>query len=313
MLPVGDVFTKTFPAPTSTPLFEELTISYFQEFRTILELGMFYGIWNNSDTVFLSSINHDQGEIPWLNPPIIRYCSQHHRTLSCQVQIRICWNLSVPCDWWRRVPKYLDSLKISLSRKAFIPTYCWYYDPYGERYILFLFICNRCGRYDLGELYPTIRRLWTPHSAYPVEQMNNIHITVNNSTEMMEHLDQWIQNLTELLLCNERIPHQRSYGTSQMIWTYFSKNAFVISSGKLRKRFKVQRQSANLALWRKRQYWSSCLRTHMRHRKWSLRKLGNQSELWSPWQKHCKRRIFLLVETENVMGCGKFNNKHEDW
>jgi len=113
--------------------------------------------------------------------------------------------------------KYLNSLKITLSRKAFIPTYCWYYDPYGERYILFLFICNRCGRYDLGELYPTIRRLWTPHSAYPVEQMNNIHITVNNSTEMMEHLDQWIQNLTELLLCNERIPHQRSYGTSQMI------------------------------------------------------------------------------------------------
>ena len=103
--------------------------------------------------------------------------------------------------------KYLNSLKITLSRKAFIPTYCWYYDPYGERYILFLFICNRCGRYDLGELYPTIRRLWTPHSAYPVEQMNNIHITVNNSTEMMEHLDQWIQNLTELLLCNERIPH----------------------------------------------------------------------------------------------------------
>ena len=113
--------------------------------------------------------------------------------------------------------KYLNSLKITLSRKAFIPTYCWHYDPYGERYILFLFICDGCGRYDSGDLHSIIKRLWTPHSAYPVEQMTNIHITVNNSTEMMEHLDQWIQNLTELLLCNERIPHQRSYGNSQMI------------------------------------------------------------------------------------------------
>lgn len=113
--------------------------------------------------------------------------------------------------------KYLNSLKITLSRKAFIPTYCWHYDPYGERYILFLFVCDGYGHYDLGELYPTIRRLWTPHSAYPVEQMNNIHITVNNSTEMMEHLDQWIRDLTEAQLYNERMPHQRSYGTSQMI------------------------------------------------------------------------------------------------
>lgn len=113
--------------------------------------------------------------------------------------------------------KYLNSLKITLSRKAFIPTYCWHYDPYGERYILFLFICNRYGHYDLSELYPTIKRLWTPHSAYPVEQMNNIQITINNSTEMMEHLDQWILSLTESQLWNERIPHQRSYGASQII------------------------------------------------------------------------------------------------
>lgn len=112
--------------------------------------------------------------------------------------------------------KYLNSLKITLSRKAFIPTYCWHYDPYGERYILFLFICDRYGHYDLSELYPTIKRLWTPHSAYPVEQMNNIQITINNSTEMMEHLDQWILSLTESQLWNERIPHQRSYGASQM-------------------------------------------------------------------------------------------------
>ena len=113
--------------------------------------------------------------------------------------------------------KYLNSLKITLSRKAFIPTYCWHYDPYGERYILFLFICDRYGHYDLSELYPTIKRLWTPHSAYPAEQMNNIQITINNSTEMMEHLDQWILSLTESQLWNERIPHQRSYGASQMI------------------------------------------------------------------------------------------------
>ena len=113
--------------------------------------------------------------------------------------------------------KYLNSLKITLSRKAFIPTYCWHYDPYGERYRLFLFICDRYGHYDLSELYPTIKRLWTPHSAYPVEQMNNIQITINNSTEMMEHLDQWILSLTESQLWNERIPHQRSYGASQII------------------------------------------------------------------------------------------------
>lgn len=113
--------------------------------------------------------------------------------------------------------KYLNSLKITLSRKAFIPTYCWHYDPYGERYILFLFICDRYGHYDLSELYPTIKRLWTPHSAYPAEQMNNIQITINNSTEMMEHLDQWILSLTESQLWNERIPHQRSYGASQII------------------------------------------------------------------------------------------------
>ena len=113
--------------------------------------------------------------------------------------------------------KYLNSLKITLSRKAFIPTYCWYYDPYGKRYILFLFICDGYGHYDLGELYPTIKRLWTSHSKSPVERMNNIHITINNSTEMMEHLDQWILSLTESQLRNERIPHQRSYGASQMI------------------------------------------------------------------------------------------------
>ena len=46
--------------------------------------------------------------------------------------------------------KYLNSLKITLSRKAFIPTYCWYYDPYGKRYILFLFICDGYGHYDLA-------------------------------------------------------------------------------------------------------------------------------------------------------------------
>ena len=113
--------------------------------------------------------------------------------------------------------KYLNSLKITLSRKAFIPTYCWHYDPYGERYILFLFICDRYGHYDLGELYPTIKRLWTSHSMSPVEQMDNLNITVNNSTEMIRHLDQRIRNLTEAQLCNERMPHQRSYGVSQMI------------------------------------------------------------------------------------------------
>ena len=113
--------------------------------------------------------------------------------------------------------KYLNSLKITLSRKAFIPTYCWHYDPYGERYILFLFVCDGYGRYDLSELYSTIKHLWTSHSISPVEQMDNLNITVNNSTEMMEHLDQWIRNLTEAQLCNERMPHQRSYGASQMI------------------------------------------------------------------------------------------------
>ena len=113
--------------------------------------------------------------------------------------------------------KYLNSLKITLSRKAFIPTYCWHYDPDGERYILFLFVCNGYGHYDLGELYPTIKRLWTSHSMSPVEQMDNLNITVNNSTEMIRHLDQRIRNLTEAQLWNERIPHQRSYGASQMI------------------------------------------------------------------------------------------------
>ena len=113
--------------------------------------------------------------------------------------------------------KYLNSLKITLSRKAFIPTYCWHYDPYGERYILFLFVCNGYGHYDLGELYHTIKRLWTSHSMSPVEQMDNLNITVNNSTEMIRHLDQRIRNLTEAQLWNERIPHQRSYGASQMI------------------------------------------------------------------------------------------------
>ena len=113
--------------------------------------------------------------------------------------------------------EYLNSLKITLSRKAFIPTYCWHYDPYGERYILFLFVCNGYGHYDLGELYPTIKRLWTSHSMSPVEQMDNLNITVNNSTEMIRHLDQRIRNLTEAQLCNERMPHQRSYGVSQMI------------------------------------------------------------------------------------------------
>ena len=51
----------------------------------------------------------------------------------------------------------------------------------------------------------------------PVEQMDNLNITVNNSTEMIRHLDQRIRNLTEAQLWNERIPHQRSYGASQMI------------------------------------------------------------------------------------------------
>ena len=105
--------------------------------------------------------------------------------------------------------KYLNSLKITLSRKAFIPTYCWHYDPYGERY--------GYGRYDLADLLSVIKRLWTSHSMSPVEQIDNIRITVNNSTEMLEHLDQWIWNLTEPQFCNERILHQRSYGASQMI------------------------------------------------------------------------------------------------
>ena len=113
--------------------------------------------------------------------------------------------------------KYLNSLKITLSRKAFIPTYCWHYDPYGERYILFLFVCDGYGRYDLGELYSTIKRLWTSHSMFPVEQMDNLNITVNNSIEMIRHLDQRVLKLAELQFCNERIPHQRSYGASQMI------------------------------------------------------------------------------------------------
>ena len=107
--------------------------------------------------------------------------------------------------------------RATLSRKTFIPTYCWHYDPYGEHYILFLFVCDDCGRYDLGGLYPAIKRLWTSHSMFPVEQMDNIHITVNNSTDGMRHLDQRVLKLAELQFCNERIPHQRSYGASQMI------------------------------------------------------------------------------------------------
>ena len=51
----------------------------------------------------------------------------------------------------------------------------------------------------------------------PVEQISNIRITVNNSTDGISHLDQWILNLTEPQFCNEQIPHQRSYGASQMI------------------------------------------------------------------------------------------------
>ena len=90
--------------------------------------------------------------------------------------------------------KYLNSLKITLNRKAFI-----------------LFICDGYGRYDLADLLSVIKRLWTSHSMSPVEQIDNIRITVNNSTDGMRHLDQWILN------CNERIPHQRSYGASQMI------------------------------------------------------------------------------------------------
>ena len=113
--------------------------------------------------------------------------------------------------------KYLNSLKITLSRKAFIPTYCWHYDPYGERYILFLFVCDGYGRYDLVDLLSVIKRLWSCHSMSPVEQMDCIHITVNNSIEMIRHLEQRILNLTEPQFCNERIPHQRSYGASQMI------------------------------------------------------------------------------------------------
>ena len=113
--------------------------------------------------------------------------------------------------------KYLNSLNITLSRKAFIPTYCWHYDPYGERYILFLFVCNEYGYYDLSELYSTIKRLWTSHSMFPVEQMDSIHITVNNSIEIIRHLDQLILNLTAPQFCNKRMLHQRSYGVSQMI------------------------------------------------------------------------------------------------
>ena len=96
-------------------------------------------------------------------------------------------------------------------------SYCWHYDPYGERYILFLFVCNGYGRYDLADLLSVIKRLWSCHSMSPVEQMDCIHITVNNSIEMIRHLDQRILKLTEPQFCNERIPHQRSYGASQMI------------------------------------------------------------------------------------------------
>ena len=113
--------------------------------------------------------------------------------------------------------KYLNSLKITLSRKAFIPTYCWHYDPYGEHYILFLFICDGCGRYDLADILSAIRRLWSFHSMSPVEQMDSIRITVNNSVEEMRHLDQWILNQREPPFYAERIPHQQSYGVSQMI------------------------------------------------------------------------------------------------
>lgn len=113
--------------------------------------------------------------------------------------------------------KYLNSLKITLNRKAFIPTYCWYYDPYEERYILFLFVCGGYGQYELADLLPIIQRLWTSHSMFPVEQMDSIHITVNNSIEIIRHLDQLILNLTKPQFCNRRMPHQRSYGASQMI------------------------------------------------------------------------------------------------
>ena len=51
----------------------------------------------------------------------------------------------------------------------------------------------------------------------PVEQMDSIRITVNNSVEEMRHLDQWILNQREPPFYAERIPHQQSYGVSQMI------------------------------------------------------------------------------------------------
>ena len=113
--------------------------------------------------------------------------------------------------------KYLNSLKITLNRKAFIPTYCWYYDPYGKRYILFLFICDGCGRYDQSELHPIIQRLWTYHSPTPAEPIKGIRITINNAVEATAYLEHLTFRCKGNKSCAEHSLRQRSYGVSQAI------------------------------------------------------------------------------------------------
>lgn len=113
--------------------------------------------------------------------------------------------------------KYLNSLKITLSRKAFIPTYCWHYDPYGEGYILFLFICDGCGRYDLSDLHPIIQRLWAYHSPTPAEPFKGIRITINNAAEATAYLEHLTFFCKENKPCVKHPLRQRSYGVSQVI------------------------------------------------------------------------------------------------
>ncbi len=113
--------------------------------------------------------------------------------------------------------KFLNTLQITLRRKAVIPSYGWLYDSRNQCYNLIAFVYGGYGRQDLNDLIPVIKRLWSKHSPYPVQQIECISVNKENCLNIKD----WLLRLL-LSLCatpgysDSSKPHIRTYATSQM-------------------------------------------------------------------------------------------------
>ena len=112
--------------------------------------------------------------------------------------------------------KFLNSLQITLRRKAIIPTYGWLYDRRNQCYNLIIYVYGGFGRRDLNDLFPIIERLWKSHSSYPIHQVECIAVNMENCQNIKDWLLRLLLSIGGTIGHSGSAPHTRTFATSKM-------------------------------------------------------------------------------------------------